>query len=106
MGQFSAGANRPGQHRVRAPGRSSAPCRIVYIEDNDVNAQLMRAVLRQRPNIAIAVHALAASGLQAVCADPPDLTLLDMHLPDAGGEDMLAALQADSRLARIPAVVV
>ena len=34
----------------------------------------MRAVLRQRPNIAIAVHALAANGLQAVRADPPDLT--------------------------------
>ena len=85
---------------------ASAPCRIVYIEDNDVNAQLMRAVLRQRPNIVLDVHALAASGLQSVRADPPDLILLDMHLPDANGEDVLAALQSDPRLARIPVVVV
>ncbi len=85
---------------------ASVPCRIVYIEDNDVNAQLMRAVLRQRPNIAIEVHALAASGLQSVRADPPDLILLDMHLPDASGEDVLAALQSDPRLASIPVVVV
>jgi len=85
---------------------ATAPCRIVYIEDNDINAQLMRAVLRQRPNIAIDVHALAASGLQSVRADPPDLILLDMHLPDASGEDVLTALQTDPRLARIPVVVV
>ena len=66
----------------------------------------MRAVLRHRPDIEIEVHALAASGLQSMRADPPDLILLDMHLPDASGEDVLAHLQADPRLASIPVVVV
>jgi PAS domain S-box-containing protein len=80
--------------------------RVVYIEDNEVNAQLMRAILRQRPHIQLQIHPLAMSGLGAVVADPPDLLLLDMHLPDGSGEQVLAALQADARLKRIPVVVV
>ncbi len=92
----------PGDTRAMA----AAPARVVYIEDNEVNAQLMRAILRQRPHLDIEIHALAASGLEAVRAHPPDLILLDMHLPDASGEDVLVALQSDARLARIPVVVV
>ncbi|MBC7940949.1 MAG: response regulator [Chitinophagaceae bacterium] len=80
--------------------------RVVYIEDNEVNAQLMRAILRQRPQIDLQIHAFAASALQALRAQPPDLILLDMHLPDASGEEVLAALQADPRLCRIPVVAV
>ena len=80
--------------------------RVVYIEDNEVNAQLMRAILRQRPQIDLQIHELAASALQALRDQPPDLILLDMHLPDASGEEVLAALQADPRLCRIPVVAV
>ena len=36
----------------------------------------------------------------------PDLILLDMHLPDMGGEAVAAALRADDRLCRTPVVVV
>ncbi len=45
--------------------------RVLYIEDNPDNAQLMRAVLRQRPDIALQICDDGASGLAAAHARPP-----------------------------------
>ena len=87
-------------HAARARGR------VLYIEDNEVNAQLMRAILRQRPEITLQINEDGCSGLAAARAEPPDLILLDMHLPDIGGEAVMAALRADERLCRTPVVVV
>ena len=79
---------------------------MLYIEDNEVNAQLMRAILRQRPEIELRICADGGSGLAAARALTPGLILLDMHLPDMGGEAAAAALRADDRLCRAPVLVV
>ena len=44
-------------------------------------------------------------GLDLVRAHLPDLVLLDLHLPDVSGADVLAALQADPQTAGVPVVV-
>jgi PAS domain S-box-containing protein len=98
--QVARGGPTPLTSRLKALGR------IVYIEDNEVNATLMRAILRQRPGIECRVYPRADLGLEAIRASPPDLILLDMHLPDAAGEDVLATLRAEDRLRQIPVVVV
>jgi CheY-like chemotaxis protein len=36
----------------------------------------------------------------------PDLILLDVHLPDIDGHEVLRRLQADERTARIPVVLI
>jgi CheY-like chemotaxis protein len=36
----------------------------------------------------------------------PDLVLLDLHLPDIPGEEVLRQLRSDERTARIPVVVI
>ena len=36
----------------------------------------------------------------------PDIILLDLHLPDMGGEDVLRRLRADERTHEIPVVMV
>lgn len=96
-GAASAGA-------AAKPARSIG--RVLYIEDNEVNAQLVRAILRQRPDLDLTTFALGLAGLEAARADPPDLILLDIHLSDARGEDLLDAMQADPRLRQVPVVVV
>jgi len=45
-------------------------------------------------------------GLAAIRARHPDLILLDMHLPDISGMELLRHLKADARTAGIPVVAV
>ena len=45
-------------------------------------------------------------GLEAIRRRPPSLILLDMHLPDVDGLDLLVQLKADPGTAAIPVVVV
>jgi CheY-like chemotaxis protein len=80
--------------------------RVHYIEDNEVNAEVMRGVLAQRPQIELSVSATAAEGLKSVRERSPDLVLLDMHLPDMDGMEVLTRLRSDPHTADVPVVVV
>lgn len=78
----------------------------LYIEDNEVNAQLMRAVMRHRPQVRLHVATTIRAGLDWAAAHHPSLILLDMHLPDGNGHDALDALAADQALCQVPVIVV
>ncbi len=79
---------------------------VHYIEDNETNVEVMRGMLAQRPQVTLAVSTLGLDGLQAVRQQRPDLILLDMHLPDVDGLELLRQLQRDPACADIPVVVV
>ncbi len=81
--------------------------RIVhYIEDNETNVEVMRGILAQRQQVQMEVSMTGAEGLAAVRARLPHLILLDMHLPDLSGLELLRRLKADPATATIPVVVV
>ena len=80
--------------------------RVVYIEDNEANASVMAGVFTQRPQIDFEVCRNAAEGLAAIDRSPPDLILLDMHLPDFSGMDVLMRLKSDAQTAGVPVVMV
>ncbi|MFN3297299.1 CHASE domain-containing protein [Caldimonas sp.] len=80
--------------------------RVHYIEDNEINAEVMRGVLSQRPQIQLSVFATGAEGLAAIRSHAPDLVLLDLHLPDMHGLEVLQHLRSDPRTAQVPVVVV
>jgi PAS domain S-box-containing protein len=80
--------------------------RVHYVEDNETNVEVMRGMLAQRPQVALAVSMLGLDGLMAIRAGQPDLILLDMHLPDIDGLELLRQLQRDPECAQIPVVVV
>jgi CheY-like chemotaxis protein len=44
-------------------------------------------------------------GLELATEHEPDLILLDLHLPDMGGEQLLARLREDERTREIPVVI-
>jgi PAS domain S-box-containing protein len=81
--------------------------RIVhYVEDNETNVEVMRGILAQRSQVQLEVSINGRGGLAAIRAHRPDLILLDMHLPDINGMELLRELKADARTAAIPVVVV
>jgi CheY-like chemotaxis protein len=87
-------------------GQDYGTRRVVYIEDDPVNAEVMRALLSKRPQIDLQVCASIDEGLEALQASAPDLLLLDMQLPDGSGLDVLAALAGDPAPQRYPVVMV
>ncbi|GIX24300.1 MAG: hypothetical protein KatS3mg122_1531 [Caldimonas sp.] len=80
--------------------------RVHYIEDNEINAEVMRGVLAQRPQIELSVSGTGAEGLARIRAQRPDLVLLDLHLPDMHGLEVLQQLRSDPHTAQVPVVVV
>ena len=96
----------PAPIEVGAPAPLPTRGRVLYVEDNPVNAMLMEAIVGLRPGVQLQVAGSVAQGLAAALADPPDLLLLDMQLPDGDGASLLQALRAHPRLAQVPAVAV
>jgi len=79
---------------------------VHYIEDNETNVEVMRGILSQRPQVEMTVSITGLDGLAAVRAQRPDLILLDMHLPDISGLELLRHLKGDSETAGTPIIVV
>ncbi len=79
---------------------------VQYVEDNETNAEVMRGILALRPQVKLEISALGLDGLSAIRQRRPSLILLDMHLPDIDGLELLRHLQADPETADIPVMVV
>jgi len=78
---------------------------VLYIEDDTANIQLVERLLVQRPNIKLITSLLGGMGVELAQHYQPDLILLDVHLTDLHGFEVLERLQGDSRTIDIPVVV-
>ncbi len=82
------------------------PLSIVYIEDQEANAELLRRLLAGREGVTFS-HAVAGrEGLALIREHLPDILLLDLNLPDIAGEEILEELRAVPSTASIPVVVI
>ncbi|MBE7159193.1 MAG: response regulator, partial [Rhodospirillales bacterium] len=82
------------------------PQRLLYIEDNLSNLALIECILARRGGIQLTSAMYGRLGLEIAREQRPDLILLDVHLPDLPGWEVLAALQADPATHDIPVVVI
>ncbi len=83
-----------------------ATLRVLHIEDNLANLELVEQVLTRSGAVELLAAMSGSLGLELARDQRPDLVLLDLHLPDMPGTELLDALQADPRTADIPVVVV
>lgn len=80
--------------------------RVLYIEDNLSNLALVRRLIARRRGIELLTATTGTKGIDIAVQERPDVVLLDLHLPDLDGSELLAHLQNDPRTAAIPVVVV
>src|SRR5262249_28037504 len=78
--------------------------RVLVVEDNAVNLELVRQLLEDRFEIDAARDGLA--GVEAALQRPPDVILMDLSLPKLDGFGAVARLRADPRTRAIPIVAV
>ncbi len=78
--------------------------RVLYAEDNDINAELVLEVLKLRPGCLVRVATSGAETLAMAREQAPDLFLLDMHLGDMSGFELARQLQQEPALTDVPRV--
>jgi CheY-like chemotaxis protein len=79
---------------------------VLYIEDNLSNMRLVERLLAHRTPVQLVPAMKGRLGLELAREHRPDLILLDVHLPDMSGEEVLEQLQADEATKSIPVVVI
>jgi PAS domain S-box-containing protein len=78
---------------------------VLYIEDNLSNLQLVERVMSRRPGVTLISAMRPMLGLDLAAEHHPDLVLLDLHLPDMPGAEVLRRLRAHPKTAGIPVAV-
>jgi CheY-like chemotaxis protein len=92
-----------GAAALHTPARASLS--ILYIEDNPANVEVVTRFLRGRPNTTLRSETSGRAGIDRAARDLPDIILLDLHLPDLHGDQVLSELKAEPATAPIPVVV-
>jgi PAS domain S-box-containing protein len=86
-----------------APGR---PRRVILqIEDNLANVKLVERIVERRPGIELLAAMQGGLGIDLAREHRPDLILLDLHLPDIPGHEVLRLLQSYPETRNLPVVV-
>jgi CheY-like chemotaxis protein len=84
------------------PG-DTARMRLLYVEDNRINALLFEEALRPYEWIELRVAEDGADAERAAAGWTPEVLVLDSHLPDTTGTQLLPRLRALPGLAHVPA---
>ncbi len=79
---------------------------ILYVEDNLSNLTLIEQVLADQPHIQLITAMQGQLGIELARRHSPDLILMDLHLPDLPGWEVLSRLQRFEATRDIPVVVI
>jgi len=97
MGDAPAAAELEASKRARL---------VLYVEDNIPNLKLIQRLLAHRPEVRLLPAMQGRLGLDLARQHRPHLILLDLHLPDIQGDEILNRLQDDPETRHIPVVVI
>ena len=91
------------------PAASAPPAAartVLYADDNALNVDLVLSILKTRPHLQVLVARSGREALELARREQPELLLLDMHLGDMTGSQVLRQLALDARLAKLPCIAV
>jgi two-component system, cell cycle response regulator DivK len=69
--------------------------KVLCIEDHEINMILVEDLLGQYPGVTLIKASTGWEGVRLAREEQPDLVLLDMHLPDIGGLEVVRALNEE-----------
>jgi PAS domain S-box-containing protein len=78
--------------------------KILYIEDNETNLQLVKKIFEPYPNITLRFAVNGQEGIEVALNEKVDLILLDIHLPDMSGYEVFEILQENEITKSIPVI--
>jgi PAS domain S-box-containing protein len=88
------------------PVGSGGERRVLYVEDNLSNLRLVEQIIARRPTAKVIAAMQGGLALDLAREHRPDLILLDVHLPDIEGDEVLRRLREDPETRAIPVVMV
>ncbi len=78
---------------------------VLYVEDNLSNIQLIEKILARLPDVELISAMQGRLAMDLARQHKPALILLDLHLPDVHGSDVLQWLRAEPETKGIPVVI-
>jgi signal transduction histidine kinase/CheY-like chemotaxis protein len=88
------------------PGSGAGKRRVLYIEDDAANAHLMTQLFAEEPRLELMTTMYGKLGLELARQHVPDLILLDAHLPDLEGDEVLKRVRSDELTCHVPVIAV
>lgn len=86
--------------------RSNGSRMVLCIEDNPSNLALIERVVSRRPDLKLVSAMQGRLGLDLAREHHPDVILLDLHLPDMSGEEVLSRLREAPSTREIPVLMI
>jgi DNA-binding response OmpR family regulator len=80
------------------------PTQIMLVDDDFTTTQLMKLLL-EIDGFEVRVVPMAGKVLAEVKAERPDVVIMDVHLADANGLDVLRHLRAEAELDGLPVIM-
>ena len=78
--------------------------RVLYIEDNPVNAITVQELVQNHTRLDIVIEENGSNGVERAQQMRPDLILIDMQLPDFDGLEVLRRLKASPLTASLTCI--
>lgn len=76
---------------------------LLYVDDDRINLMLFENACAGLPGLCVSTAADAAEALELARERPPQLLVIDLHLPDIDGPALLARLREQAGLQQVPA---
>ncbi|NLX14962.1 MAG: response regulator [Phycisphaerales bacterium] len=88
------------------PEQPLPPCKVLIVDDNPQNLELLVAYLEDVPNITTLTATNGIEALQVVNEQEPDLLLLDIMMPKMSGFEVCRQLKSDPATRDIQIIMV
>ncbi len=78
---------------------------LLYVDDDRINLMLFENACAALPGLQLSTATNSAEALEQVRIQAPQLLVIDLHLPDGDGTELLATARGEAGLSEVPAVL-